>query len=141
MDLDGCPPLIPGDFDHDGDLDFSLANNNPSGTHALYRNQLPPAEAARAIQVLVLDSRRRATRAGAEVRVYAAGTRTLLGTGIVDSGGGYCAQNEMPVHVGLGTTPGKVDVEVTTLTGRRRAVTRRAGVEFHAGVIEVVRTP
>jgi hypothetical protein len=45
------------------------------------------------------------------------------------------------VHVGLGPALRKVDVEVTTMTGRQRVVTRRAGVEIHAGVIEVIRTP
>jgi len=111
------------DFDADGDLDFSLANNNPSGTHSLYRNLLPPAEAARSVQVRVLDSQGRATKAGAEVRVYATGTRTLLGMGIVDSGGGYCSQNVTPVHVGVGTD-GLVDIEVATMTPGGRAITR-----------------
>jgi hypothetical protein len=116
------------DFDRDGDLDFSLANNNPSGTHSLYRNLLPPAQAARSVQVLVLDARGRATKAGAEVRVYAAGTRTLLGMAIVDSGGGYCSQNVMPVHVGLGTDA-RVDVEVTTMGKGGRVITRVQRVE------------
>lgn len=128
------------DFDADGDLDFSLANNNPAGTHALYRNQQPAAPAARSIEVLVVDAKGRATRPGAEVRVFAAGTRTLLGMGIVDSGGGYCSQNVMPVHVGLGAAE-LVDVEVTTIVGGRRHLTRRGGLEPHAGVVEVTRTP
>ena len=92
------------DFDRDGDLDFSLANNNPKGTHALYRNLLPAGDAARSVQVQVVDQHAARHATGAEVRVFAAGTRTLLGMGIVDSGGGYCSQNVMPVHVGLGTT-------------------------------------
>jgi hypothetical protein len=115
------------DFDRDGDLDFSLANNNPNGTHSLYRNLLPPAQVSRAVQVLVLDARGRATNAGAEVRVYAAGTRRLLGMGIVDSGGGYCSQNVMPVHVGVGSD-GPVDIEVTTMTRGGRVVTRMESV-------------
>ncbi|MGE0464227.1 MAG: CRTAC1 family protein, partial [Vicinamibacterales bacterium] len=116
------------DFDQDGDLDFSLANNNPNGTHSLYRNLLPPAQASRAVQVQVLDARGRATKAGAEVRVYAAGTRRLLGMGIVDSGGGYCSQNVVPVHVGLGTSA-RGDIEVTTMGKDGRPVTRLEGVE------------
>ena len=128
------------DFDRDGDLDFSLANNNPSGTHSLYRNLLPPAEASRAVQVQVVDARGRATKAGAEVRVYAAGTRTLLGTGIVDSGGGYCSQNVMPVHVGLGADRA-VDIEVTTMSATGRVETRVEGVSpaAKAGSALVVR--
>jgi hypothetical protein len=115
------------DFDGDGDLDFSLANNNPNGTHSLYRNLLPAAQAARSVQVTVLDTKGRATRPGAEVRVYAAGSRTVLGMGIVDSGGGYCSQNVMPVHVGLGAA-GRVDIEVTAIIGGKRAVSRMNGV-------------
>lgn len=111
------------DFDQDGDLDFSLANNNPNGTHSLYRNLLPAEQARRSIQVAVQDARGHATRAGSEVRVYAAGTRTLLGTGMVDTGSGYCSQNVMPVHVGLGRD-GAVDVEVTTFGKGQRHITR-----------------
>jgi hypothetical protein len=116
------------DFDRDGDLDFSIANNNPKGTHALYRNLLDAGSAARSVQVQVQDSRGHATRPGAEVRVFAAGSRTLLGVGIVDSGGGYCSQNVAPVHVGLGTTT-PVDVEVTTIAGAKRVTTRVAKVD------------
>ena len=115
------------DYDNDGDLDFALANNNPQGTHSLYRNMLPPEQARRSVQVLVQDGRGHATRAGSEVRVYAAGTRKLLGMGIVDSGGGYASQNVAPVHVGLGVD-GVVDVEVTTLGAGGRKVTRSAKV-------------
>ncbi len=115
------------DFDKDGDLDFALANNNPNGTHSLYRNLLAPAQATRSIQVLVQDARGRATKPGAEVRVYARGTRKLLSAGLVDSGGGYCSQNVMPVHVGLGID-GAVDVEVTTMTKGGRKVTKASNV-------------
>jgi hypothetical protein len=111
------------DFDKDGDLDFSLANNNPNGTHSLYRNMLPPERARQSIQVLVQDARGRATKAGSEVRVYAAGTRKLIGTGIVDTGGGYASQNVIPVHIGLGTDA-PVDIEVTTMGKGGRKVTK-----------------
>lgn len=124
------------DFDGDGDLDLSLANNNPTGAHPLYRNLLPADRAKRSVRVAVLDARGRATRAGSEVRVYAAGTRTLLGMGLVDSGGGYCSQNVMPVHVGLPSS-GRVDIEVTTLGRDGRKMRRVAGVYPGRGVITV----
>jgi len=111
------------DFDKDGDLDFSIANNNPNGTHSLYRNLLPPAQARRSIQVLVQDGKGRATRAGSEVRAFVAGTRKLLAMGIVDTGGGYASQSVSPVHLGLGTDQA-VDVEVTTLGKGGRKVTQ-----------------
>jgi hypothetical protein len=114
------------DFDADGDLDLALANNNPTGGHPIYRNLLPPKLAARSIQVRVLDARGGQTQPGAEVRVFAAGTRKLLGMGLVDTGSGYCSQNVMPVHVGL-ATDGRVDVEVTSMTpaGRKTARTSK----------------
>ena len=45
-------------------------------------------------------------------RVYAAGTRRLISSAIVDSGSGYCSQNVMPAHLGVAATA-RVDVEVT----------------------------
>jgi hypothetical protein len=65
------------------------------------RNMLPPADAARGLHVRVLDGKGRATLAGAEVRVFAAGTTRLIGARLVDSGSGYDAQNDMPVHFGI----------------------------------------
>ena len=90
----------------------------------------------------VVDGSGRATRPGAEVRAYATGTRTLIATGLVDSGGGYCSQNVAPVHLGLGRTD-PVDIEVTTTLSGRRQVTRMSGVTpgRPAGAIVVVRTP
>ncbi len=115
------------DFDKDGDLDLALANNNPKGGHPLYRNLLPAKQAGRSVQVQVLDAGGRYTQAGAEVRAYATGTRKLLGTGIVDTGSGYCSQNMLPVHIGL-PTESRVDIEVTALTPDGRKVTRVANV-------------
>jgi hypothetical protein len=111
------------DFDADGDLDLSLANNNPEASHPLYRNLLPRRQAGRSIQVAVLDTDGIASLPGAEVRIYAAGTDRLLGTRLVDTGGGYCSQNVMPVHVGLGPGVELVDVVVTTLGSDGRSNT------------------
>ena len=83
------------------------------------RNLLPGSVARRSLQVRVVDAQGRATRAGAEVRVYVAGTRTLLATRFVDAGSGYDAQSDMPVHVGL-VSMSPVDVEVTALVARQR---------------------
>ena len=116
------------DFDGNGALDLSIANNNPGGTHYLYRNMLPPEQARRSLQVMVLDHQGHATRAGSEVRIYAPGTRTMWGGRIVDTGSGYCSQNIMPVHFGL-PKDGRVDVEVTALTKSGRKVTRVANVD------------
>lgn len=116
------------DFDGDGALDLALTNNNPNGGHYLFRNVMPAEKARRSVQVTVVDEKGRHTRAGAEVRVYAPGTRKVLGGRLVDSGGGYCSQSIVPVHVGL-PSDGKVDVEVTRMTKAGRKVTRVANVD------------
>lgn len=103
------------DFDQDGDLDLSLAANDPEASHPLYRNELDNDIAGRAIQVLVLDKQGRYTKAGAEVRIFKAGTTVLLGLRMVDTGSGYNAQNAKPVHIGL-TEMLSVDVHVTTMS-------------------------
>lgn len=116
------------DFDADGDLDLALANNHRSGVHFLFRNQLPADAARRALQVLVLDGAGRHSRAGSEVRVFRAGTRELLGTRLVDAGGGYDSQNAAPVHFGLPRME-RVDVEVTWFSPAGRRTTRVADVD------------
>ena len=103
------------DFDADGDLDLALTGVRPDGTHALLRNALPPSAAARSLHVSVVDGRGRALFAGAEVRVFAAGTTRLLGLRLVDSGSGYNAQNVQPVHIAV--PAGLVDVEVRPRLG------------------------
>ena len=105
------------DVDGDGDEDLSLTGQRPDGMHLVFRNALDAA--GRSIKVRVLDARGRATRAGAEVRVYAAGTRQLLATRLVDTGSGYNAQNDMAVQVGLPSLS-PVDVEVTWPSAGRR---------------------
>ena len=116
------------DFDGDGALDLAIANNNPGGTHSLYRNILPSELARRSLQVMVVDRHGHSTKAGSEVRIYAPGTRTVWGGRIVDSGSGYCSQSVMPVHFGL-PEDSRVDVEVTAMTNKGRKITRLANVD------------
>jgi hypothetical protein len=110
------------DFDADGRLDLSLTNNDPKGGgHALLRNVT--AQRGRLLAVLVVDEDGRMTRPGAEVRVFRAGTRSLAGSGLVDGGSGYCSQSAGPVFTGA-PAGGLVDVEVTSVAGGRRRITR-----------------
>ena len=127
------------DFDADGRLDLAVANNNAEGTHRLYRNATPIGPHRSSIQVMVVDYDGRYRLAGAEIRVFLAGTRRLLGTRLLDTGGGYCSQSVKPVHVGVpaGTL---LDVEVTVLTSRGRDITRVPDVlpvEIPGGVLEI----
>src|SRR6185436_6942906 len=67
------------DVDGDGDEDLALTGSRADGMHLILRNLLPADDARRFVRVRVLDSRGRATLAGAEVRVFAAGSQRLLG--------------------------------------------------------------
>jgi imidazolonepropionase-like amidohydrolase len=113
------------DVDGDGDEDLALTGQRPDGMHLVLRNQLAPSVARRSIKVRVLDDAAHATRAGAEVRVYSAGTRQLLAMRLVDTGSGYNAQNDMAVQIGLDSM-NPVDVEVTwPAAGSRRTIVVR----------------
>ncbi|HYE88109.1 MAG TPA: CRTAC1 family protein [Vicinamibacterales bacterium] len=116
------------DVDGDGDLDLALTGSRSDGTHVVMRNMLPPAAAARGLHVRVVDGNGRATRAGAEVRAYAAGTSRLIGAGLVDGGSGYDAQNDVPVHIGVPAGVRRVDVQVIVPRRGSRAAVWQRGV-------------
>lgn len=118
------------DLDGDGALDLSLTGAEPDGMHLVLRNRTPSPEVA-ALRVRVLDQNGRATRQGAEVRVYRGGSRELLGLRVVDGGSGYNAQSDHPVHLGVGRTR-RVDVEVTWPARGRRASTWVRNVDVRA---------
>ncbi len=113
------------DVDGDGDLDLALTGSRTDGTHLVMRNMLPAAAAARGLHIRIVDARGHATRAGAEVRVYAAGTTRVIGARLVDSGSGYDAQNDMPVHVGVPAGVSRVDIQVIMPSGKRTPVWQR----------------
>jgi hypothetical protein len=93
------------------------------------RNQLPAADARRSLQVRALDASGHATVAGAEVRLFAAGSTRLLGVRLVDAGSGYDAQSDMPVHFGIPTGVTRVDVQLVVPRGGRRVPTWQRGVD------------
>lgn len=116
------------DVDGDGDLDLALTGARADGMHLVMRNMLPAGDAARGLHIRVVDDQGRATLAGAEVRVYAAGTSRLVGARLVDSGSGYDAQNDMPVHVGLPAGVSRVDIQVIVPRHGRRVPVWQRGV-------------
>ena len=125
------------DADGDGHVDLALTGTQPDGMHLLMRNLLASRE-ARALRVRVTDMRGRAVRAGAEIRVFAAGTRRLLAARIADTGSGYDAQSDIPEHLGVGNH-GHVDVEVAWPAGAARRVTSIANVEVGTSRLVVVK--
>ena len=126
------------DFDGDGDEDLALTGTAAASLPLVLKNLLPAVDARRSVRVRVEDAAGRATRAGAEVRLYRAGTRRLLGARLVDTGSSYNAQSDIPVHFGI-PTPGRVDVEVIW-PGRSRRITRSANVAVPSSRLQVVRT-
>ncbi|MYC98253.1 MAG: CRTAC1 family protein [Gammaproteobacteria bacterium] len=117
------------DFDGDGDLDLSIANNDEAGgTHHLYRNLLAPDAAARSLQVAAVDATGRSVVPGAEVQLLDHDTGRLLGTRLIDTGGGYCSQGTAPAHFGLPSGVERVDVRVTFIAGGERSTVVREGV-------------
>lgn len=111
------------DFDGDGDVDLHLTNNNAEGQHPLYRNDLPPARAARSLAVVVLDNDGRWARAGATVTV-ARESDGYVSSRVVDAGGGYSSQGMAPLHFGLPDGAGPLSVTVVWFEdGARRSAT------------------
>ncbi|MCI0432153.1 MAG: CRTAC1 family protein [Gemmatimonadetes bacterium] len=129
------------DLDRDGDLDLALTGAQPAGMHSVLENLLAPEVAGRSLLVMVLDARGRATRAGAEVRLFAAGTDRVLATRLVDSGSGYNSQSIAPVHFGLATLePVDVEVAFATPQGRQRVRVRAVAPAEWKGRIMTIRT-
>ncbi len=117
------------DFDMDGDLDLALANNDPAeGTHPLYVNGLPPARAARSVEVAALDGAGRWLLAGTTITVTAAPApghpEGFTSARLMDTGGGYSSQGALPVHFGLPAWVQRVEVTATWFQkGQRRTAT------------------
>jgi FG-GAP-like repeat/ASPIC and UnbV len=130
------------DIDRDGDLDLALTGAQPDGMHLVLRNDLDAAAARRSLSVRVLDAAGHATMAGAEVRLTVANSKQFLGTRLVDTGSGYNAQSDAPVHFGLATMQ-RVDVSVVYISrGQRRAVSvKNVSPRQYAGRSLVVRVP
>jgi len=125
------------DLNGDGTVALALTGQGP---HAVLATVLPDAVARRSLSVRVVDRRGRATRAGAEIRVYATGTRRLLGTRLVDAGSGYDAQSDVPVHIGLATTAA-VDIEVAWPAAGQRRLARSVNVRPGAVRAIEIRVP
>ena len=91
--------------------------------HAAGRRRRPrPARARRRWEGPRHSRRRRSARVSPPAR------RALLGARLVDSGSGYDAQNDMPVHFGVPAGVSRVDVQVIVPAGGKRIAIWQRGV-------------
>jgi hypothetical protein len=126
------------DFDRDGDEDLALTGSAATPLPLVLRNMLAPVPGRRGIDVRVADAKGRFTRAGAEVRLFEAGTRRLVGARLVDSGSSYNAQSEIPLHFGVATA-GRIDAEVIWPDGSRTPVVQ-TNIDARSSKLIVIRT-
>ena len=119
------------DYDIDGDVDLSLANNHVDGTHPLYRNDLPPVRSGRSLQVAVVDQAGRWVRAGTTVTLSreSDGFRSAR---LIDTGGGYASQSVGPVHFGLPPGSGPVSLTVEWFEAGERRSSTVSGIQAEA---------
>jgi len=121
--------VVWADYDIDGDLDLSLANyHDPEGTHPLYQNTLDPPRSGRSLQVAVLDSQGRWTRAGATITLRDASTG-YVSSRVMDTGGSYVSQGVGPVHFGLPAGLGPVSVSVSWFEAGEKRTTTVSGID------------
>jgi hypothetical protein len=101
------------DIDQDGDLDFAITTK--LGVAHLFRNNRNEGSW---LKVRLVSPQGEAGAFGSKVSVFRAGTRSLIGMREARSSGGYLAQDDPVLHVGLGTAA-SVDVEVVFVDGTR----------------------
>ena len=121
QEKDGDHSVRWADYDGDGDLDLALTTNQREvGFHQIFRNDIDNGQSLR---VDVRNASGAHVLPGAEVRLYNAKTGEIIGSRLIDTGGGYNSQNAKPVFFGTGNTD-SVDVEVTTMSNDGRKVLR-----------------
>jgi hypothetical protein len=108
--------LAKGDIDNDGDLDLLVTNNG--GPVELLRNEGGSRRNALLVRALTAAGR---DALGARVRVVV-GSRAHVDQ--VTSGSSYLAQNDLRVHVGLGSATSVDRVEIVWPGGTMEAVER-----------------
>jgi len=90
---------VSGDYDNDGDLDIFVLNGGNPEFNNLYRNEIISSNY---LFIRPTDVNGCYNRFGSKVKVYYAGTNSLVGMRVVDGGGnGGLSQNQYDCHFGL----------------------------------------
>ena len=110
--------LITGDIDNDGDLDLLITNNG--GAPELLRNS---TAGGNAIMLRLMGATANRDALGARVSVTAGG-RTQVRE--VKSGSSYLGQNDLRVHVGLGSATSVDRVDIRWPDGRAERIDQPA---------------
>ena len=128
------------DYDRDGGLDLTLTDGyGAKGGHFVFRNMLPAEAKKRSLSVMVLDSKGRVTRFGAEVRLFDQAGR-IIASRQVPSGGGYNTQSAAPVHFGLARVePLTVEVTFMSKSGRKKQTLKNVQPADYYGKSLVIR--
>jgi hypothetical protein len=101
------------DIDNDGDMDLYRSNGQLTGTAWIYLNG---TNNSNWLKVKVVGVSSPTEGIGAKVKVFQAGTSTLLGYSQVLGQSGYESQNSLIQHFGVPST-GTYDVQVTFPSG------------------------
>jgi enediyne biosynthesis protein E4 len=115
------------DFFHRGRLDLVIANQQ--GPLLFYENEVDPAR--HWIQFELQGTRSNRSAIGAEVTLFFGGVRTVQA---VLAGSGFCSQNELALHFGLGAHEAPEKAVIRWPTGAEQvipapAIDRRHHVE------------
>ena len=117
------------DYDIDGDLDLSLANNHdPGGSHPFYVNQLPVQRALQSLQVGVVNGAGIWNRAGTTVTLRRE-SDGFVSSRVLGTGGGYASQSVQPVHFGLPPGVGPVSLTIEWYEGGQLRSSNIAGID------------
>jgi hypothetical protein len=116
--------VVMADLWNRGALDVVVANQR--GPLLVYRNTVAPSNAWVGFELEGTASNRSAL--GAQVRVYWAGQEQVQE---VSGGSGFCAQNQRPLHFGLGKGARVERVEIRWPSGKRQTIEAPATGTVH----------
>ncbi|MGH9455002.1 MAG: ASPIC/UnbV domain-containing protein, partial [Terriglobia bacterium] len=109
--------LAVGDIFHSGQVDVVI--NNINGRPSLLKNTAPSP--LHWLLIRLLGTRTNAAAIGSRVLVDAAGLRQVQE---VRSGGSFCSQSDLRLHLGLGAAEQADQIEVRWLGGLRETFNR-----------------